>query len=237
MIDGGNLRNFPYQLDYLNLYNYVTKTLGASASEVFYFGAMPTSYYFKMYDWLSNEHINLESFESWLDGHKNDCKSPLQFRKFLNTPGATIRLPDSRNDLESAREKALTEAMSIDKQLQFILYLKENGYQVELTPLKHHISHNNQIKRKGDSDIRIAVKIFELLPKIDKLIFVSGDGDFLSLLKMVKKNGKDVVVMGYKSSDKTTNRTAKEISSFAGGKFLNLASSDMKTKFEYHKKK
>ena len=188
-----------------------------------------------MYDWLNNEHIDLESFALWLDEHKNNCESPLQFKKFLITSSTTIRLIDG-DDLENARKKALDEASSIDKQLQFMLHLKKTGYQIELTPLKHHMSHDNKIKRKGDSDIRIAVKVFELLPKMNKLIFISGDGDFLSLLKMVKRGGKDVVVMGYKSNDKTTNRTAKEISSFAGGKFLNLASSDMRVKFEYHKK-
>ena len=233
IIDGGNLRNFPYTLGYEKLHTYITNELGIDKGKVFYLGSMPTSHYFKMYDWLGNDFIDMDSFNIWLSDYENVCKSPVQFKQFIKEHN--IRL-FSGVGLEEVREKELLEIKSIKKQANFMLLLQSIGYCVEVTPLKHHRSPDtNQIKRKGDSDIRIAVKVFEMLSEIEKIVFVSGDGDFLQLLKKVRSAGKQVTVMGYKAKDMKTNRTAKEIVSFAGGSFLNLASAEMRNRFEYHK--
>ena len=230
IVDGGNLRYFPFSLDYSKLYHYVTDTLGAGKEDVFYLGAMPTSYYFQEYDWLANDYLDLKAFELWVDEFEEVCKKP---RKFFDSISKFNKKRYRGEDPEEEQKKLLQELEVVRKQLNLMFFLQEIGYQVEVTPLKELRTIDGKIKRKGDSDIRIATKVFSLLPEIQKLIFVSGDGDFLQLLKTVKVKGKDVVVMGYRTRDMNTNRTAKEIVSFAGGDFRNLASSDMRNKFEY----
>lgn len=233
IIDGGNLRSFPYALGYEELYTYLTDELGIDKGKVFYLGSVPTSHYFKMYDWVGNDFIDLDSFHTWLSDYESVCGSPVEFKHFIKEHN--IRLfPGAAS--EGVREKELLGVEKIKKQAEFMLLLRSFGYCVEVTPLKHHRSPDtSQVKRKGDSDIRIAVKVFDLLSGIKKIVFVSGDGDFLPLLKKVRGAGKEVVVMGYKSKDMRTNRTAKEIVSFVGGSFLNFASAEMRDKLEYRK--
>ena len=60
----------------------------------------------------------------------------------------------------------------------------------------------------------------------DKVIVLSGDGDFLPVLKHLREIGKKVAILA------RGPRTAKEIKRFAGDKFINLASNNMKAKFE-----
>lgn len=48
---------------------------------------------------------------------------------------------------------------------------------------------------------------------LDRAVILSGDGDFLPILKHLKSNGKEVIVLARGS------RTAKEIRQFAGSNF------------------
>jgi len=47
----------------------------------------------------------------------------------------------------------------------------------------------------------------------DRAVVLSGDGDFLPVLKYLKAQGKDMVILG------RSERTAKEIKQFAGSDF------------------
>ena len=56
---------------------------------------------------------------------------------------------------------------------------------------------------------------------LDRVVVLSGDGDFLPVLKYLKTSGKEVIILG------RAERTAKEIKQFAGANFRD---------FEYLKK-
>ena len=233
ILDGGNLRYFPYEIDYKKLYIYITDILGTDKDKVFYIGALPTGRYYNIYDWVGNDFIDIDIFNEWINEYENVCNSPVDFRNSMDT--YRVRLT-STDDIEILREKELSDIQQIKKQLNFMLFLRSIGYQLELTPLKYLKGNDDKIKRKGDSDIRIVVKIFDMVDDIQKIILISGDGDFLSLLKKMRTLNKNVVIMGYKSKDRATNRTAKEIVSFAGGSFRNLADSGVRAKIEFHRK-
>ncbi len=44
-------------------------------------------------------------------------------------------------------------------------------------------------QKKGDWDVGIAMDIIELAPKLDVVVLVSGDGDFVPLLQHAKSTG------------------------------------------------
>lgn len=58
--------------------------------------------------------------------------------------------------------------------------------------------------KKGDWDVGIAMDALRLAPKLDVLVLVSGDGDFVDLLKHLKALGckTEVVAFGRSSSSK-----------------------------------
>ena len=90
------------------------------------------------------------------------------------------------------------------KQKQFQRTLESFGFEVKLKPF---------IKRgdgsaKGDWDVGITIDILEYAPVCDKIILLSGDGDFdLLVKKVIDKYGVIVEVFGVKelTSDSLIN--------------------------------
>ncbi len=67
----------------------------------------------------------------------------------------------------------------------FFTALQERGYELRSKPLQNFQGGN----QKGDWDIGIAMDIVRILPKLDAVILVSGDGDFADLLRYIKSHG------------------------------------------------
>ena len=59
----------------------------------------------------------------------------------------------------------------------------------------------------------------------DRVIILSGDGDFLPILKYLKKQHKEVFILS------RGPRTTKEIKQFAGGNFLDFTRLEHKLKY------
>lgn len=66
-----------------------------------------------------------------------------------------------------------------DKQIQFQNALKHIGFEVKLKPF----IQRQDGSAKGDWDVGITIDIMEAANKVDKVILLSGDGDFDLLLK------------------------------------------------------
>lgn len=78
----------------------------------------------------------------------------------------------------------------------FFEALSERGFELRKKPIQNF--HGGA--QKGDWDIGIAMDIVQMLPKLDVIILVSGDGDFAELLKYVKSRGVRAEVMAFGSS-------------------------------------
>lgn len=63
----------------------------------------------------------------------------------------------------------------------------------------------------------------------DKVIILSGDGDFLPVLKYLKKQNKEVIILA------RGPRTAKEIKQFAGSNFRDFEYLETKISYTGHK--
>jgi uncharacterized LabA/DUF88 family protein len=61
--------------------------------------------------------------------------------------------------------------------------------------------------KKGDWDVGICMDVVRMLPKIDAMILVSGDGDYYDLLEFSKSRGvrAEVVAFGRTASSKLTD--------------------------------
>lgn len=55
-------------------------------------------------------------------------------------------------------------------------------------------------QKKADWDVGIVIDAIRILPSIDALVLVSGDGDFLSLVEYLKNQGKRVEVIAFGKS-------------------------------------
>lgn len=79
------------------------------------------------------------------------------------------------------------------------------GYEVKTRPLKIRIDGT----AKGDWDIGLVIDALSMRDKIDAMVLISGDGDFVDLLKAFKSYGVRVEVVSF------PHTTAQELRSFA----------------------
>jgi uncharacterized LabA/DUF88 family protein len=99
------------------------------------------------------------------------------------------------------------------KRVRFYITLQKFGYQLVLKPVKTYEDESGNTTRKANCDVDMAFYLMRDQDTFDRAIILSGDGDFLPILKFLRKNDKEVLVLA------RGPRTAKEIRSFAGGQF------------------
>ena len=71
-----------------------------------------------------------------------------------------------------------------DKQLKFQNVLKQIGFTVKLKP---YIQRSDG-SAKGDWDVGITIDIMEAAKDVDRVVLLSGDGDFDLLLKKIRSD-------------------------------------------------
>ncbi|CAH0529699.1 NYN domain-containing protein [Vibrio hippocampi] len=82
--------------------------------------------------------------------------------------------------IDSASAYAI--ASTDPKQRQFHHILRGIGFEVKLKP---YIQRRDG-SAKGDWDVGIALDVFELAPNVDRVVLLSGDGDFELLVERIK---------------------------------------------------
>ena len=82
-------------------------------------------------------------------------------------------------------------------QKRFISYLEHLGYEVTGLPILPR-ADSNTFKTVGD-DIKIAVDMLREVKQQDKVILVSGDGDFVPAIAEIQRRGAEVTVVAKKS--------------------------------------
>ena len=125
------------------------------------------------------------------------------------------------NQIESKDEIIKANAYAIDKgderQQKFQYALQAIGFNVKLKP---YISRADG-SAKGDWDVGITIDILESAEEVDKIILLSGDGDFdLVVKKVIAKYGCIVDIYGVQ--ELTANSLIESASEFhsISNKFL-----------------
>lgn len=94
------------------------------------------------------------------------------------------RLLSEQGDIVEANAYAIHRGD--EGQIKFQSALKNIGFNVKLKP---YIQRSDG-SAKGDWDVGIAIDVLELAPTVDRVILLSGDGDFDLLLEKIKKQNK-----------------------------------------------
>lgn len=99
------------------------------------------------------------------------------------------------------------------RRARFYQKLEKFGYELHLKPVKMYEQEDGSTKRKANCDVDMAFYLMKEKEDYDRVIILSGDGDFLPVLKYLKKNKKEIILLA------RGPRTAREIRQFAGGNF------------------
>lgn len=200
-VDASNLfyggeKSLGWKIDYQKLLKYLQNKY--RVKKTLYFGGIEL-HGFK-YDYLENETVPIEEVVNYLTA-------------FIKTKGSQF-----------------TEVMLIllNRHLQrarFYLKLKEFGYELHLKPVKFYEQEDGSKKRKANCDVDMAFYLMKEKDNFDRAIILSGDGDFLPVLKYLREQGKEIIILARGS------RTAREIRQFAGGNFRDFVRLEKYVKF------
>ena len=104
-----------------------------------------------------------------------------------------------------------------EKQKQFQNILRAIGFDIRLKPF----IQRSDGSAKGDWDVGITIDVLEYAPKVDRVVLVSGDGDFDLLIKrVIEKHGVHADVFGVAELTATSLIQSASLFTPIEGKFL-----------------
>lgn len=188
-IDAANLfyggeKSLGWKIDYNKLLEYLKEKYGVS--HAFYFGGVEM--HDLEYDYQKNETVPLNELEKHL-------------KTLISNKGQKL------NEVE---------LLLIGRHLQRVRFyqrLNSFGYKLYLKPVKLYDQEDGTTKRKANCDVDMTFHLMKEKDSFARAVILSGDGDFLPVLKYLKTIGKDMIILG------RSERTAKEIKQFAGSNF------------------
>ncbi len=128
---------------------------------------------------------------------KNMYKAKVNFAQILK---------EAVNNRSLVRAIAYVIKADIKEEKNFFDALSKIGYEVKSKDLQTFVGG----AKKGDWDIGIAMDMIELAPKLDTLVLVSGDGDFVDLIQHLRRAMGcriEVMAFGKSSSSKLREET------------------------------
>ena len=188
-IDASNLfyggeKSLGWKIDYRKLLIYLKDKY--KISKALYFGGAEIHDF--DFDYLKNETVPVEGLEKYLT-------------KIINERG------------DKMSEAILLLLNRHLQRIRFYLKLEKFGYELHLKPVKLYEQDDGTTKRKANCDVDMTFYLMKEKDSFDKAVILSGDGDFLPILKYLKEKGKEIIVLA------RGPRTAREIRQFAGGNF------------------
>lgn len=191
-IDASNLfyggkKSLGWSIDYEKLYKYLQDKY--QVSKVFFFGGVEIHKF--PFDYLQNESVPLKNLERYL----------------------TSLVKEKGEVLNEAELKLLGRHL---KRVRFYLKIETFGYTLILKPVKTFHDIEGLPVRKANCDVDMAFYLMRDRELFNRAVILSGDGDFLPVLKFLRENKKEMLVMA------RGKRTAREIKKFAGDKFLDF---------------
>ncbi len=188
-VDASNLfyggeKSLGWKIDYQKLLYYLKDKY--KISKALYFGGVEIHDF--NFDYLKSDAVPIEDLEKYL-------------LKIIKERG---------NEMNEAMLLLLNRHL---QRVRFYLKLKQFGYELHLKPVKLYEQDDGTTKRKANCDVDMAFYLMKENDNFDQAVILSGDGDFLPVLKYLKNQGKEIIILA------RGPRTAKEIRQFAGSNF------------------
>jgi len=188
-IDASNLfyggeTSLGWKIDYEKLLAYLKQKY--EVKKALYFGGVELHNF--EFDYLKDDTVPVQALEEHL----------------------TTLLEKGKDTLDEA------QVILVGRHLQrarFYCKLEEFGYTLFLKPVKCYEQEDGTLRRKANCDVEMTFRIMHEEKNFDRVLILSGDGDFLPVLRYLRKQGKEVVILSRAS------RTAREIRKFAGSNF------------------
>ena len=200
-IDASNLfyggeKSLGWKIDYQKLLVYLEDKY--KISKALYFGGVEI-YHFN-FDYLKNKTVSIKELERYL----------------------TKTMKEKGSEMSEGMLLLLDRHL---RRVRFYLKLKKFGYELYLKPVKLYKQDDGTTKRKANCDVDMTFYLMKEKDNFDRVIILSGDGDFLPVLKYLKNQVKEIIILA------RGPRTAREIRQFAGSNFRDFTRLENRIKF------
>ena len=191
-IDASNLfyggeKSLGWRIDYKKLHDYLRDHY--EVSKIYYFGGVEIHRF--PYDYTTQVTVPIKEVEKYLIRY----------------------IEEKKQYLTEARLVLLDRHL---RRIRFYIKLEKFGYHLMLKPVKTYEDAEGNVERKANCDVDMSFYMMRDLNEYDRVIFLSGDGDFIPVLKHLRENKKEIEILA------RAPKTAKEIRKFAGNKFLDF---------------
>jgi uncharacterized LabA/DUF88 family protein len=183
----GGKKSLGWSIDHEKLHLYLKERY--NASRIYYFGGVEI--YNFPFDYLAHDTVPIKEVEQHL----------IQYIK------------DKNQYLTDARLTLIDRHL---KRIRFYNKVEQFGFHLVLKPIKTYEDDDGNTKRKANCDVDMAFYLMRERDEFERVIVLSGDGDFLPVLKHLKEAGKEVLILA------RAPRTAKEIKRFAAERFMDF---------------
>ena len=200
-VDASNLfyggeKSLGWKIDYGELLKYLKDKY--QIPKTLYFGGVEIHQF--DFDYLRNETVPIKGLERYLVG-------------IVKNEG---------NKLNEAELILIGRHL---RRIRFYLRLKNFGYELHLKPVKLYEQEDGTTRRKANCDVDMAFYLMKEKDNFDRAIVLSGDGDFLPVLKYLRDIGKEMIILA------RGPRTAREIRQFAGSNFRDFTRLESRIRF------
>jgi len=205
-IDASNLfyggkKSLGWKIDYQKLFSYLKEKY--QTEKALYFGGAEIHDF--DYNYLNEDNIPIENVAKYLS-------------------------EKIKNEGDKLNDATLILINRHLKRAEFYLKLKSFGYDLYLKPVKLYYDYNEntqmmETKRKANCDVDMTFYLMKEKDNFDRAIILSGDGDFLPVLKHLKSQNKEIIILA------RGPRTAREIRQFAGSNFRDFVRLEKTIKF------
>lgn len=201
-VDAANLfyggeKSLGWKIDYQKLLGYLKEKY--QIEKALYFGGVEI--YDFQFDYLENETVSIKELEKHL----------------------VKRIKEKGKKLDDARLLLISRHL---QRVRFYLKLQKFGYEMYLKPVKTYEQEDGSTRRKANCDVDMCFYLMKEEDNFDRTIVLSGDGDFLPVLKYLRGKGKEVIILA------RGPRAAREIRQFAASKFRDFTRLESIIKFE-----
>ena len=201
-IDASNLfyggeKSLGWKVDYRKLLKYLRSKY--DVTRALYFGGVEIHKF--PFDYLAHDTVPLKKLEQYL----------------------AKRIKNEGRELNEADLLLLGRHL---QRVRFYLKLRGFGYELYLKPVKIYDQDDGTTKRKANCDVDMAFRLMREKENFDRAVILSGDGDFLPVLKHLRDEGKEIVILARGS------RTAREIRQFASSSFRDFVRLETALRFD-----
>ena len=165
-IDASNLfyggrKSLGWSIDYEKLYKYLEEKYGVS--RIFFFGGVEIHKF--PFDYLQNDSVPVKELEKYL-----------------------ANLIKEKGEMLSEAELKLLDRHL--KRVRFYIKIEKFGYKLALKPVKTFYDADGLPMRKANCDVDMAFCLMRDHNEFERAMVLSGDGDFLPVLKFLRENKK-----------------------------------------------